>query len=80
MIMLKNVGVYSKAIVGMVAAALSALTVALGDGLISNEEWFAVLLAALGSLGLVYVVPNARSSDAEVHAHAGPHDDGNLHF
>jgi flavoprotein len=54
-----KVGKYAKFIVSAVMAGGTALTVALGDNVITTTEGIAVALAILGALG-VYVVPNAR--------------------
>lgn len=58
-----KVGKYAKTIVAATMAAGTALTVALGDDVISATEGITVALAILGTLG-VYVVPNAKT-DAE---------------
>lgn len=50
-----------KAVVA-VAAALGVLGAAMADGAVSQSEWVAVALAALGALG-VYQVPNRDVSD-----------------
>lgn len=56
----------AKTIVAAVGAAVSALTVAMGDNTISATEGITVALAVLTALG-VYVVPNGGkdSSSAE---------------
>lgn len=50
---------YAKTIVAAVVAGATALTVAMGDDVITATEGITVALAVLGALG-VYVVPNAQ--------------------
>jgi hypothetical protein len=49
---------YAKALIGGLTAALAALGTGLENGHVSGPEWVAVLIAFVGGLGLVYVVPN----------------------
>ncbi|MEW2442773.1 hypothetical protein [Micromonospora marina] len=52
---------YAKTIVAAVVAGGVALTVAMGDDVLTATEGITVALAVLGALG-VYVVPNAKDS------------------
>lgn len=52
---------YVKAVVGALAATLTALITALDDGLISSQEWTAVALAFVGGLGLVWLAPGPQT-------------------
>jgi hypothetical protein len=54
-----KVAPYRKALVGLAIAGLTALGVALADGSVTAAEWVGVALAALGTLGGVYAIPNA---------------------
>ncbi|MEO3929960.1 hypothetical protein ABGB07_39835 [Micromonosporaceae bacterium B7E4] len=58
-----KVSKYAKTIVAAVVAGGTALTVAMGDDTLSTTEAVTIALAVLGALG-VYVVPNARDTDA----------------
>jgi len=49
---------YRKAILGALAAGLTALGTALADGQVTGEEWTRVGVAALVTLGAVWAVPN----------------------
>jgi len=49
---------YAKAIVGCLVAGLTALGTAMTDDAVTGAEWVGVAIAALGALGVVYVVPN----------------------
>lgn len=51
---------YAKAIVAIAGAGLAALNVALDDGIFSQQEWIAVVVAVLTAVG-VYLVPNEPS-------------------
>ncbi|MEV2236712.1 hypothetical protein [Micromonospora sp. NPDC049891] len=59
-----KVGRYAKTIVAAVVAGATALTVAMGDDVLTTTEGITVALAVLGAFG-VYVVPNARDSRPE---------------
>jgi hypothetical protein len=50
---------YAKAIVGALAAGLGALGIAQSDGHITGTEWVYVAATVVGSLGLIWGVPNA---------------------
>ncbi|MFG1847763.1 hypothetical protein [Micromonospora carbonacea] len=54
-----KIGRYAKTIVAAVVAGGVALTVAMGDDVLTATEGITVALAVLGALG-VYVVPNAK--------------------
>jgi hypothetical protein len=54
-----SMGKYKKTIVAVLAAGAVALTSALSDDKVTNAEWVAIGLAALGALG-VYAVPNKK--------------------
>ncbi|CAM3460833.1 hypothetical protein [Stackebrandtia soli] len=54
----------AKAVVAALGAAVTALTVAMGDDTISATEGITVALAVLTALG-VYAVPNAPDEPAE---------------
>ncbi|MGW1057635.1 hypothetical protein [Micromonospora rubida] len=54
---------YAKTIVAGVIAGGVALTVAMGDDVLTATEGITVALAVLGALG-VYVVPNAGDREA----------------
>ena len=57
-----NVAKYAKTIVAAVVAGGVALTVAMGDDVLTATEGITVALAVLGALG-VYVVPNAKDGN-----------------
>ena len=48
---------YVKAVVGALAAFITAVVTGLDDGLISHQEWTAVLLAVIAGAGFVYLAP-----------------------
>jgi hypothetical protein len=52
---------YAKAIIGALGAGLGALAAAYTDGAVTGPEWVAVAIAVVGTLGLVWGVPNAPS-------------------
>jgi hypothetical protein len=58
-----KVSSYAKFIVAAVVAGGTALTVALGDNVLTATEGITVVLAVLGALG-VYAVPNAPKNDS----------------
>jgi hypothetical protein len=58
---------YAKAIVGAIAAALTALQVALnplaeGSSTVTANEWVGVAIAAIVTFGAVFAVPNSPPS------------------
>ncbi|WKU08021.1 hypothetical protein [Micromonospora sp. HUAS LYJ1] len=55
---------YAKTIVAAVVAGGVALTVAMGDDVLTATEGITVALAVLGALG-VYVVPNAPTDQTD---------------
>lgn len=58
-----NVGKMAKAIVAAVAAGSATLVTAVSDGVFSTGDVVTVVLSVLGSLGVVWAVPNAAASD-----------------
>ena len=56
---------YAKAIVGAVIAALTALSTALDDGVVSQQEWITVVLGLLTGLAVIWAVPNASEQEVE---------------
>lgn len=50
---------YAKALVGSAIAGLGALGTALGDDVVSPQEWVTVVVVALVALATVWAVPNA---------------------
>ena len=56
---------YAKAIVGAVIAALTALSTALEDGVVSYQEWVTVALGLLTGLAVIWAVPNAAEQKVE---------------
>jgi hypothetical protein len=58
-----KLGSYAKSIVAAVTAGGAALGTAMADDVVTNGEWVGVVLAVLGALGVVFVVPNAKQSD-----------------
>lgn len=58
-----RIGRIAKAIVAAAAAGMSTLTLAMADGVLTSGEGVSVALAALGSLGITYVVPNQTHSN-----------------
>lgn len=62
--MSKNIGLYAKAVVAALIAALTIAYAALDgeNGSISDQEWVNIALAAVTAVG-VYAVPNARKSE-----------------
>jgi hypothetical protein len=61
---MKNLGLYAKAVVAALVAALTVAYAALDgpDGEINDKEWVNIALAAVTALG-VYAVPNAKRSE-----------------
>ncbi|MFI6160404.1 hypothetical protein ACIA59_10690 [Micromonospora haikouensis] len=57
-----KIGRYAKTIVAAAVAGGVALTVAMGDDVLTATEGITVALAVLGALG-VYVVPNAPAPE-----------------
>jgi hypothetical protein len=55
---------YRKAVVAFVVPGLVALGAALADGRLTAAEVVGVLVAALGSSGAVYAVPNSSTGPA----------------
>jgi hypothetical protein len=49
---------YWKAVAAAVAAGAGAVTTAAQDGQITGDEWWAVAVAVLATLGLTWAVPN----------------------
>ncbi|MGK5737287.1 hypothetical protein [Micromonospora sp. URMC 103] len=60
-----RVAKYAKTIVASVVAGGTALTVAMGDDVLTATEGITVALAVLGALG-VYVVPNATDTEVRI--------------
>lgn len=56
--MLYSLGKVAKAVVGAAAAGTATLAVATADGSLSTGDVVTIVLAVLGSLGVVYAVPN----------------------
>jgi hypothetical protein len=52
-----SLGIYSKFIVAVIGALATWATAALADGVVSAQEWIALVLAVLTALG-VYQVRN----------------------
>lgn len=48
----------AKAVMGALVATVTAVTVALGDGIFSTEDAVAVATALIGSFTLVWAIPN----------------------
>jgi len=55
---------YLKAFYGAAATGLGAVAVAYSDNVITNQEWVTVAIATLGSLGVVWAVPNKAAASA----------------
>ena len=55
--------IYSKAIVGALVAALTALSTALEDGVVTQQEWVTVVLGLLTGLAVIWAVPNATPEE-----------------
>ena len=55
--------IYAKAIVGAIVAALTALSTALDDGVITQQEWVTVALGLLTGLAVIWAVPNATPEE-----------------
>ena len=54
---------YAKAIVGAVIAALTALSTALEDGVVAQQEWVTIALGLLTGLAVIWAVPNATPEE-----------------
>lgn len=52
----------AKFAVAALTAGLTALSAAMSDGAIERSEWWMILLAALGAVG-VYYIPNAPETN-----------------
>lgn len=48
----------AKAVVATAVAVVGTLYVAASDGVITQQEWIGVVMAAVGALALVFGVPN----------------------
>jgi ribonuclease PH len=59
---MKNIGHYSKAVVALLLAGLSAISLALADGKVSTVEWVSIATAVVTAVG-VGVVPNSPKVD-----------------
>lgn len=59
-----KVSQYAKAIVGAGVAGLSALIVAMNDGVVTQSEWLGVAVATLTAAGTVWAVPNAPKEES----------------
>ncbi len=55
-----NIGRYAKAVVAALAAAAVVAVKCVSDGTLTGEEILTIAGAALGSLGVVYTVPNDK--------------------
>ena len=55
--------IYAKAIVGAVIAALTALSTALDDGVVTQQEWITVVLGLLTGIAVIWAVPNATPEE-----------------
>ena len=55
--------IYSKAIVGALVAALTALSTALEDGVVTHQEWVTTVLGLLTGLAVIWAVPNATPEE-----------------
>lgn len=53
---------YLKAIVGAIVTGLGTISIALGDNIISAQEWVTAAIATLTALGVVWAVPNLPKS------------------
>jgi hypothetical protein len=56
---------YAKAIVAALAAASAAAATAAQDGVISGQEWTTIIVAAIGTLGVTWAVPNKTAQDGD---------------
>lgn len=64
---------YTKAVVAVLAAALSALAASMPDGKVTGAEWMMVAVAVLGAVG-VWLAPNTTpGSDGEDSSTEGRH-------
>ena len=61
--MIQKIAEYRKAIAAFIVPALVVFGAALADGIISPQEWVAVLIAALGTSVAVGTVPNRELSE-----------------
>lgn len=55
-------GTIIKAILGGAGAFIASLVTALGDNVISGQEWVTAAGAAIIALGVVYQIPNSKPS------------------
>lgn len=58
--MFEKISEYRKAIAAFLVPALGVLAIALTDGVVTAEEWVQIVIAALGTAGVVYAVPNEK--------------------
>lgn len=63
--MLDKISTYRKAIAAFLVPALTVLGAALVDGVVTGPEWIAVAIAALGTSGVVWAVPNEPQPGAQ---------------
>lgn len=56
--MIEKIAEYRKAVAAFLVPALIVLGGALTDGVVTPEEWVAIVIAALGTGAAVYAVPN----------------------
>lgn len=58
--MFEKISEVRKAVAAFLVPALIVLGGALTDGIVTPEEWVAIVIAALGTAGVVYAVPNEK--------------------
>jgi len=56
--MIDKIAEYRKAIAAFLVPALVVLGASLADGVVSPQEWVAIVIAALGTSAVVGAVPN----------------------
>jgi len=56
----QKIAEYRKAIAAVLVPALVVLGAALADGVVSGQEWVAIVVAALGTGGAVAVISNRK--------------------
>jgi len=55
---------YAKAVVGAAVAGLGSVGTALGDDVVSPQEWVTAAIVALVALATVWAIPNATTKES----------------
>lgn len=75
---MNKISPYAKAIIGALVGALAALSQALDNDEVTQQEWVGVVIALLTGLVLVFAVPNRDPAGAHQDESTQPPDAGAL--